>query len=387
MKTKLVFIAVACLSFLAASAQAQIRSVQSTPRGLPELTAEEQQKLREFDQLTPEERQRFIESINVRTPEPRQLSPEEQYFAERTQEAILKGAFRSAWNGRGITGIFTVLAAEEQNDPLALLAAFGISEEQYGQIGEHINASLADMPKEMLGDPELSRYMTEMGQLQASEIPDAETMEKVLDLLEKSMEIQGSFVFNAAADAMEVVLSAEHLQQLQETLLANMEAMPFVTPSMFEALNLTDAQKEQMAKIKKELEPEFEAVLENWMNGYKTLTKMTAEDPEHKKIVAEIQSKGQGFAMRFRTQMFDVLTDEQWVRLQNLIDNPPEHALVFRKKLRELAGISGEGHDGEKSEESDVWVPGPGSWRPGDAIPIQYRQERETRSRFPRGEN
>ncbi|MCL2710181.1 MAG: hypothetical protein FWE95_04805, partial [Planctomycetaceae bacterium] len=30
------------------------------------------------------------------------------------------------------------------------------------------------------------------------------------------------------------------------------------------------------------------------------------------------------------------------------------------------------------------WVPGPGSWRPGDAIPVQIQEPR--RSRFPRGE-
>ena len=89
--------------------------------------------------------------------------------------------------------------------------------------------------------------------------------------------------------------------------------------------------------------------------------------------------------------MFDVLMDEQWNRLQELIDHPPEYALMFIKELRESFGLV----ESEKSEEEgaegglspSVWLPGPGSWRPGDAIPEAYRQERNTRGNFPRPEN
>jgi len=75
--------------------------------------------------------------------------------------------------------------------------------------------------------------------------------------------------------------------------------------------------------------------------------------------------------------MFDVLTDEQWMRLQGLIDNPPECAKTILNRARERRG---------EREQSGVWQPGPGFWRPGDPIPAQYRQERNTRSRFPRSE-
>jgi len=77
-----------------------------------------------------------------------------------------------------------------------------------------------------------------------------------------------------------------------------------------------------------------------------------------------------------------VLTDEQWKRLQELIDHPSELAKIVLKKLKEDRGESEEGKN-----PGGGWQPGPGSWRPGDAIPEAYRQERNTRGNFPRTEN
>jgi Ni/Co efflux regulator RcnB len=107
--------------------------------------------------------------------------------------------------------------------------------------------------------------------------------------------------------------------------------------------------------------------------------KLLAEDPEYKKIYEEIQSQGKAFSTKFKTKMFDVLTDEQWARLQQLIDNPPEHARAFRNRLQKQRG---------EAEKKGEWMPGPNSWRPGDPIPEQYRQQRnERQGSFPRGEN
>jgi len=82
--------------------------------------------------------------------------------------------------------------------------------------------------------------------------------------------------------------------------------------------------------------------------------------------------------MQFRIKMFDVLTDEQWLRIQDLVDHPPEYIKVFLKKVK--ANI-------EKNARDTGWQPGPGSWQPGDAIPEAYRQERNTRGNFPRPAN
>ena len=185
-----------------------------------------------------------------------------------------------------------------------------------------------------------------------------------------------------------------------------MNELPIISPKMFEALNITDAQKQQMEIIKKELEPEFENLLEAFVNNAEIIwnkendefvkqlkwgyngeglelartvrTKLMTEDPEYKRVKNAIQSTGQAFATQFREKLFDVLTDTQWIRLQELLDNPPEHAKAYIRQVKIRLGRNEEG-------KNQGWIPGPGAWQPGSsAIPEQYRQERN--SRFPRGE-
>jgi Ni/Co efflux regulator RcnB len=92
----------------------------------------------------------------------------------------------------------------------------------------------------------------------------------------------------------------------------------------------------------------------------------------------EARESGKGLADKLKVEMFDVLTDEQWNRMLNLIDNPPEHAKKIIAQMR------------EKSEQesayasTEAWQPGPNSWKPGDPIPEGYRQQRQERGRFPR---
>jgi len=179
-----------------------------------------------------------------------------------------------------------------------------------------------------------------------------------------------------------------------------------VSPQTFEVFNLTDAQKQQMKTIQKELEPAFEEFLEKLADGtaifaskmfdemqrqgrpddvsaawQQAIQRKLMEDPVNKKIYDELMSQNREFSTLFKTKMFDVLTDEQWVRLQKLIDNPPEHAVLFRKHLKKQQGES------EDTKKTEMWIPGPGAWQPGQGIPEGYRIERNRRSGFPRGEN
>jgi Spy/CpxP family protein refolding chaperone len=192
-----------------------------------------------------------------------------------------------------------------------------------------------------------------------------------------------------------------------------MGAIPTFSPRMFEALNLTDAQKQQMEAIKNELEPEFEEKLDSYVKGIRMLRdkssaeyirllregtgdhtweeqqnaslaakkKALTEDMELKKYWEEMMSQNQAFATQFRIKMFDVLNDEQWTRFQKLTDDPSEYIKALQKKVKEMMG---------ESEKTDGWMPGPNSWRPGDPIPVEYRQERQERTRqrpgFPRSE-
>jgi hypothetical protein len=123
--------------------------------------------------------------------------------------------------------------------------------------------------------------------------------------------------------------------------------------------------EEERQKKRKERQEKMEAI-----------QKKLKEDPEYKKVSDQLQTQGKAFSTKFNTKIFDILTDEQWARLQKLIDNPPEYAKVFGKKMKEQQG---------KGEKSDSWAPGPNSWQPGKPIPEEYRQWRNTGGRFPRG--
>jgi len=346
---------------------------------------------------------------------------------------MLKDSFRQYWDGQ----IVNRTTLEALGNP-AVRAAWGISGEQWRQIRDqqdtalasarhiHIDFTLDDeISIRSMSMSEMAMFTDEMVlpdvwenvegfevtdplELEFRREIDVTVMERLEEMRERGNTIQSSLINNAIADAINYNLTSEQRQKIQESLLANLGAMPIISLNMFEALDLTDAQREQMEQIKKELEPEFEKTLDKWVNGELALDKrikeeafkqrdgilivdntlrrkLVAEDPKLKEAFAEIQSQGRTFSTRFKIAMFDVLTDEQWFRLQDLIDNPPEHALVFRKMLKKLAGES-EKDESETSESSDVWVPGPISWRPGDAIPEAYRIERNTRRQFPRGE-
>jgi len=303
----------------------------------------------------------------------------------------LKTGIRSYWEGRNAN--IMILGFLQDSE---YRVAFGISDEQYQQLQDAMQTA----PRDVQDTPEYKKLQEEMQAIHDAgdtfmQNADEATITKVLDASTK----MSLLVMNALSDAIDDTLTPELKQKIGEAQLASMGELPVLSPSMFEPLNLTDAQKQQMEKIKKELEPEFEKNLENFANGQAILIgkildernkqrgngnpqeemeaiqkKLMAEDPECKKISEEIQSQNKRFATQFKTKLFDVLTDEQWNRLIQLIDNPPEYAKAFRKKLKEQMG---------EAEKPGVWVPGPNSWRPGDPIPEGYRQQR-SEGRFPR---
>ena len=306
----------------------------------------------------------------------------------------MKIGLRTHWNEWGNN----LLANGLQNDP-EILAAWGMSAEQFRQTLDTVTTAR----KEAEETPEYKRLYEETA-MATPEDPfmqnaDEETQKKFQNIIAK----MDSLTNKAASDALDKVLTPEQKQKMGETRLATMGEMPVITPSVFEVLNLTDAQKQQMENIKKKLEPEFERYIDNFVNGqlvfkYKFLDELKkrggygedikktvqairetlmAKDPEYKKLYDELQAQRKAFTTQFQVEMFDVLTDEQWNRLLKLIDDPPEHVMIFRKKMQERNGI----------RENAAWQPGPNSWKPGDAIPEQYRIERNERRRFPKTES
>jgi len=96
----------------------------------------------------------------------------------------------------------------------------------------------------------------------------------------------------------------------------------------------------------------------------------------------DLQESSKTLATELKIEMFDVLTDEQWDRFQKLVDDPPDY---IKKIIDQMRNRFERRTDNNPSATSaGTWQPGPDSWRPGDPIPEQYRQQRNQRSRFAR---
>jgi len=378
MKTKLFFAAISCLLFLATVGQAQRLSPS-------------------FSIGPPREGEDFVQSN--RYPGMLQLV-----------EMNLRTSVRSLWEGG------TVRMADELLGDPDIRRAWDVSPDQYLQImkaWENVAAARRN-------DPESQRLQVLMNDIDVSGMRIRGFDEESLAIAHAQGRRSDELMTIRLSDAFDNTLTPEQRQTMNEAFLASMSELPIILPDMFEALDLTDAQKWQMEEIKNELDAEFEKTLDDFVTyqmmlrdmiidelgkqgieavksgmsqqeaaqerarvyselSKKSLAAMSklAEDPEYKKIQEALQSKTKAFSTQFRTRLYDVLTDEQWVRLQELIDNPPEHAKALLKKLREQRG---------EAEKTGAWSPGPGSWQPGDPIPGAYRIERETRRGFPRGE-
>jgi len=373
MKPKLFFLTLSCLLLFAATSQAQMQMAPQTPQSQPSIDA--------FNRM-------------LQTP-----------MGQAVMRNGIKTGIRSFWEGNGASLMAIGLAQDPE-----VRTALDLSDEQFQQIQ-------TPPGMEMFTNPEMRSLMEEMqalgpnlaGMFTGQEV-DAETQTRFLNIQSRMT----SLTVNLMADRIDNLLTSEQKQKIQEAQLASMSEVPIVSIDAFEVLNLTDAQRQQMEAIKQELEPEFESNLEDVADGamimveklfaeierqeeplnfldqgamqerMQVIQRRLMEDPEYKRIQDEMNAQSQAFSTQLRTRMFDVLTDEQWARLQELIDNPPAHAALMLRKLREQRG---ETEQAAEQPGGNFWQPGPGSWRPGDAIPEVYRIERNTRRPFPRTEN
>lgn len=267
----------------------------------------------------------------------------------------------------------------------------GISDEQFEQIKQ---GSRFDMDEFQKKSEEMNKYRNpdDPHFLKADEA----TKRNYLEAYEKY-----SKYLSDGMPKLERFLTPEQMQLMKETQLALMPETPIVNPSSYDALGLTEEQKEQMKAIQKEMTPEFEKMIEEKVEleaqmqdkvvaamrakGLdETDTKVFNENVEaiYKELsqnreFAELQSKGwelgRDFIKRFKFRMFDVLTDEQLDKLNHLLNHPSEYVKNQLAKMRKLR---------EDFEMNKTWRPGPSSWQPGDPIPEEYMQKRK--ARFPK---
>jgi len=346
-----------------------------------------------------------------------------------------KNILRSSWNASGVN----LIRIETLFHDPGFRAALGISDEYYQEVLTKMHGAagrLMDNPEYMEAERELEETRREF--YKASGIPAnsitpliklREGDEEQLKALNRFQEAGGrvALMIRAHGEASQKhrtvafadAIPPELKQKIQEAHLATIGETSF-SLDLFEALYVTDAQRQQMERIKKELEPEFEKHLEIYgKNAVMIIDRVNAAlkqkreagissdknpqeeldafmknleaEPEHKRLLDESYASAKAFAVLFRSRMRDVLTDEQRKRFQALYDNPPPHVRYLTHRFRREQW--GQGYEEREDKNADVgragtlWVPGPDSWKPGDPLPEAFRQERDVKRDFPRLSN
>ena len=315
-----------------------------------------------------------------RTPAMRQLKKE-----------TIKQQVRSIWNGDKSNVTVISWLMEDQ------------LHEEIGISGQTVKEAFTFT--DMNNDPELKPFRDELNELLNTPVIGLEGwQEREKRIYELDTEIN-AVMDKRIINRLDENLTSDQKKKIKEFQISTMSEYPFVSPSMFEALDLSDDQKEQLAGIKKEMEPEFEKIVDRMAglhlafeekfqdenagkldgveNGSEELKrilenarkKVRESNPELQREMDETTESGKALAQNLKFRMFDVLTDEQMERMADLIDNPPDYAKKVLARMRKQFG-------NDDLQTSSEWKPGPNSWKPGDPIPEEYLQQRQER-RFP----
>ena len=331
----------------------------------------------------------------------RKVREAQRAMMQRTLRNTMKQTMDSFWNGNGSHLMVAQLLYEDY-----FREGIGILPEQKQKLFQ-------SMVIDTQNDPEFKPFHNEMVKL-TSEMPDGPFGENVSEetrtkFFERQMDIQMKIqeaTFKKMTGIVTENLTPDQMKKVKEFQISMMGEIPVVSPNMFEALDLSDAQKHQLEEIKKEMEPEFHKSLDKMIDTQmKFMEKMLDElsdkqkdvtdSNEHRKLAEEaaknirksnpdiqremdeMMESGKRFTDKLKFRMFDVLTDEQMERMAQLIDNPPDYVKKAIARIRKKMG-----NDDSQSNASGEWKPNANSWKPGDPIPAEYIEERK--ARFPR---
>jgi len=323
---------------------------------------------------------------------------------QQAQRNAAKQMMNSFWNGGGADLMAMGLLHDDD-----YREGIGVSQEQQ----QKIQGAMQNMYQDMMNAPEIKPLQEEMNKLM-SETPgglfggDAseETQKRFFELQVEMQSKMQETTFERMTNVVTENLTSDQLKKVKEFQISMMGEFPIVSPNMFEALDLSDAQKQQLDGIKKELQPEFERNMERMLDVqmkfsdklqdelekihdvtdseerqrfFENLTeKVRKANPDLHREMNEMMESGKGFANQLKFKMFDVLTDEQMERMAQLIDNPPDYVKKMIAQIRKQMG-----NDDSPTNASGEWKPNANSWKPGDPIPAEYLEQRQER-RFPK---
>ena len=331
-----------------------------------------------------------------------QRSPEMQQMQRNSMRQMVN----SFWSGDGSN--LMAMGFLQQED---FRAGIGVSDEQFQNIH--------NVPQRFMeNDPGMRQFHEEMTELMTQDggpFGENGTPEMQQRFAELQMQMQTQMqerMMEAMTNAINENMTPDQIQKIREAQISTMSEIPFISPNIFEALDLSDLQKRQLEEIKKEMAPEFEKYTDKFIDmGMRQMEavqdaleraheitddeerrnymrnmqdNIRRANPDIQRAMNELRESGRVFSEALKVRMFDVLTDAQWRRMTGLIDNPPEYVKTVLAEMRRQMGA--DDPQAVSRQPGGGWQPGPDAWRPGDAIPGEYRIQRETRSRFPRGE-
>jgi Spy/CpxP family protein refolding chaperone len=325
-------------------------------------------------------------------------------FAEKLGNSFPKIAaktlLREMANGRS-TNVMAFMAVEMGGDE-EFIQSLGITDEQRQNMTE-VNDKTNDVLSDMLG-PAMGTAMENIFPLLVEGSASEETINDFVATFETTISQAFSQATQDLDSALADVFTPEQTQAMLEVQIAISPALPFFNPQAFEALDLTDEQREHLKAVQTELNPDVEKMLDQFVEDWvmiiiggdegDEIEEMDEEGiSEYKAALERMQKSGGELKDRLRERMFEVLTAEQKKKFLQLLNNPPEYAKKMRESLKEMFGMLGMGleeTDGGKQEAADEkpqGVPGPNSWRPGMPLPGGLPERQMSPGRFPREEN
>ena len=174
-------------------------------------------------------------------------------------------------------------------------------------------------------------------------------------------------VFDGMNAVCDEVFTPEQMQKMNGMMFVLMGGLesPFLNEKSLDVLDLSDEQKEKVAAIRKEMEPEKEKFLGELETVMKKFVK---EGKANLKDLEAAGEKVKDITEKVKKRVLEILTDEQKAKAAELAAHPPK--FLNPTALNMIPD----------------WMPGVGSWKPGDGAPETEKKERRKRKSFPTAE-
>jgi hypothetical protein len=181
-------------------------------------------------------------------------------LANTIPKAVMKAMLREMGSGKAtnVTSFMLLTMGEED-----FQQALGFTEEKLVSIAASTDVHTATMEARM---EEIGTSMFNFVFPPDGASPSDESLNEFLATIETSLSQAISQTVQDVDSALAEHFTAEQTQQLLELQIALMPVMPFANPQAFEALDLTDEQREHLKELQKELEPDYEKMLDQFVD-------------------------------------------------------------------------------------------------------------------------